>query len=145
MKPIIALVLAVGLSLIAAPAYGQNSVHQHPRVMRCHNIAWENGQGKVADLIRCAARVWDAPRTPDYAVCIARHESGLNPDSYNPNGHVGLFQHTESAWPGRVRKFIRPLGFNATSWHNGEINTIVAMRMAHADGDWGQWTTAGAC
>lgn len=127
-------VLAV-LTVITPAANARNSIHDHRRVMACHQIDWLRD---TAHFIRCAARVWKAPGTPGFVVSVARCESGLRPSAYNPNGHGGLFQQDTGDWRSRENKYLNPLGFGDPSWSNGEANTIVSIRMAKSDGTWSQ-------
>jgi hypothetical protein len=138
------LLLAVGTGQLQVKAsQDRDHLSDHPRVLACHGIPWEQGQRFVARLIWCAARTWEAPGSPSYAVDIARCESGLNPSVVGSGIHGGLFQHVLSAWPGRAAKYLDPLELNDQRWQSAEANTIVAMRMSRADGTWSQqWSCA---
>ena len=115
------------------------------RVMRCHRIDWSESRTKMARLIRCVANVWNSPGTADYAVAIARCESGLNPNVIggSNNHYLGLYQFYYRNWDRLARKYIKPLGFNNTRWRNGEVNAILAVRVAKTRGSWsGYWSCA---
>jgi hypothetical protein len=100
---------------------------------------WRAGTWHLKQLIKCAARRWDSPGTPTKAVEVARCESHLDPDAYNPNGYAGLFQQATRYWPGRADRWGQP----DRSVYNARANIIVSIRMARALGSWSAWGGCG--
>jgi hypothetical protein len=135
--------LALGLTLflVAAPFVPTPAVAAHDGVFhgsarKVCPIDWRDGTAAVERLIRCAARTWPVPGGPDYAVMVARCESGLDPRTVY-FGHYGVFQHMLGYWPARATAY----GFDGASPLNGRANIIVSVRMAHVGG-WGPWSCA---
>lgn len=61
---------------------------------------------EVDAALEYAAREWGPPGGHVKMNRVSDCESGFNPSAYNRAGpYVGLFQHRESSWPGRVRAF----------------------------------------
>lgn len=150
MRKIIVILIFTALSFFYIETLAANAgrLSDHPRVLACHQIEWEKSKAATARLIRCASRVWNAPNTPDYAVCIAEHESGLYAKAIggSNNHYVGLYQFYIYNWNGIANKYIKPLEINNLRWQNGEANIIAAMRIAHMRGTWdGYWTTTRFC
>lgn len=132
---LLAAALALAILLPGAPASAHNFTF-HGNANKVCRIDWRDGPEKVERLIRCAARTWPVPGGEDYAVSVARCESGLNPRSVW-YGHYGVFQHMLEYWPERAAAY----GFRGTSPLNGRANIIVSIRMAHVGG-WGPWSCA---
>jgi hypothetical protein len=109
---------------------------------------------RVRALIRCATERWSVPGGPAKALAVAECESGFWPWA-NGNGNLGVYQHRDRYWQGRVRSLLRERWFSARAWsridrdatvHPGaaylaRANVLVAIRMAHRDG-WGAWSCA---
>lgn len=96
-------------------------------------------------LIRCAADRWAVPGGAEKAICIARAESDLDPESTSAGGeYLGLFQHRADAWPGRYEEWTRPSWGLDESALSGRTNAIVTMRMVNANG-WGPWSGVDGC
>lgn len=137
----------ISLVLVLATAtQGQASVWDHSRVKACMEWAWDRGDYQRSRMIKCYARVFDAPGTPGFALCIARRESGLDPRATSPSGtYRGLFQHSNNYWSSRYNTWGRPLDL-FSSIYNGRTNTIVSIRMAKSRGSWYKdWGAAYAC
>jgi hypothetical protein len=100
---------------------------------------WREGTRHIRLLIKCAARQWDSPGTPRRAVAVARCESDLRPNAYNPNGYAGLFQQATRYWPDRAAYWGQP----NRSVFNGRANVIVSIRMAADAGTWRAWAGCG--
>lgn len=120
-------------SLAPAPAAQARASKEVPK--RICDIDWREGTWHVKQLIKCAARHWDSPGTPKKAVQVARCESRLRPDAYNPNGYAGLFQQATRHWPGRAEHY----GVPGRSVFNARANVIVSIRMARDTGSWSPW------
>ena len=95
--------------------------------------------------IRCAADRWAVPGGAEKAICIARAESGLLPDTVSAEGeYLGLFQHSAEAWPDRYEAWTRASWGLDESALSGRTNAIVTIRMVNADG-WGPWAGVEDC
>jgi hypothetical protein len=123
---------------VAAPAGIAGAADEVPAEVCDYD--WQEGRWHVKRLIKCAARRWDSPGSPDLAVGVARCESNLSPSAYNPDGgYAGLFQHARRYWPGRADRWGQP----DRSVFNGRANVIVSIRMAAALGSWDAWAGCG--
>jgi len=122
--------------LTAAPATVANAASEVPQRVCAYD--WRDGTWQIKQLIRCAARRWNAPGSPERAVAVARCESGLRPGAYNPNGYAGIFQQATRYWPPRADHFGQP----NRSVYNGRANIIVSIRMAAAANS---WSDGGGC
>lgn len=127
--------LAALMLLSSAPASPAEARASREVSTRICDIDWRKGTWHVKKLIRCAARHWDSPGTPKRAVRVARCESHLRPDAYNPNGYAGLFQQATSYWPHRSDRY----GVPDRSVFDGRANVIVSVRMAREIGSWRAW------
>jgi hypothetical protein len=107
--------------------------------LRVCDFDWQKGTWHVKQLIKCAARRWDSPGTPERAIAVARCESNLRPEAYNAGGYAGLFQQATRYWPGRADRWGQP----DRSVFNGRANIIVSVRMAAATGSWSAWAGCG--
>lgn len=84
-------------------------------------------------------RHWSVPGGITQFISVADCESSWYRFARNPYGYVGLFQHDSDAWPYRVRS-LEPQGWELDpAWSNSRSQIVVSARMAHNDGDWGQW------
>jgi hypothetical protein len=130
---------AVGAALIAtavafaAPVTIADATEEVPRRICAYD--WREGTWHVKQLIKCAARRWDSPGAPDKAIAVARCESNLSPEAYNPNGYAGLYQQATAYWPDRADRWGQP----DRSVFNGRANIIVSIRMAASLGSWSAW------
>ena len=130
---------AIGAALIstallgAAPAVTASAAEEVPS--RVCDFDWRDGTWHIKQLIKCAARQWEAPGAPDHAIAVARCESHLRPQAYNPNGYAGLFQQATRYWPTRADHWGQP----DRSVYNGRANVIVSIRMAAAANSWSAW------
>ena len=102
---------------------------------RICDFDWKQSKRQVKLLIRCAARHWGSPGGPNKALDVARCESGLNTDAYNPGGYAGVYQQAVRYWPDRADKW----GFPDRSVYNGRANIIVSIRMANSANSWRIW------
>ena len=117
-----------------APATAATAAAEVPHRVCDHD--WREGTWQIKQLIRCAARRWEAPGSPDQAVAVARCESGLRVRAYNPSGgYAGLFQQATRYWPPRAHHYGQP----DRSVYNGRANIIVSIRMAAAANSWSAW------
>jgi hypothetical protein len=78
----------------------------------------------------------------DRAICIAKRESGLDPNATSePTGQYrGLFQHDRDFWPSRYDTYTKPAWELSPRVLNGRTNAIVTIRMVV---DFGAWKAAG--
>jgi hypothetical protein len=90
---------------------------------------------------RCAVAKW-LPGELSKVFQVMACESGMNRLARN-GIYVGLFQHIQSAFPGRVRSFEPPTWDSelSTKWENSRSQIVMSVRMARAVG-WGPWTCA---
>lgn len=115
------------------------------RWMRITPQTWS--ERKIKGLIRCAVRRWSVPGGAAKAIAVARCESGLWPWAVGGD-NLGLYQHKDDYWFGRVDTFLRPEWFNLRQWERlqtrrsgafiARANVLVSIRMAHRAG-WGAW------
>ena len=68
-------------------------------------------------------------RTASYAACIAKHESGGNPNAISRTNDWGLWQIHNGG-----RRMLNPAA-----------NAATAVRMSHNGTNWSAWTTRGMC
>lgn len=130
-----ALVAALTAVSIAAPAQMAAAVEADPVPLRVCRYDWEQGTWHIKQLIKCAARRWNSPGTPRKAIAVARCESSLRPNAWNPSGYAGLFQQAVRYWPRRADRW----GVPDRSVYNGRANIIVSVRMAASIGSWSAW------
>ena len=136
---ILAATLLVPLGAASAPATDR------PGPCALDRVENETVRQWVKRVIRCAERRWEVPGGAAKAICIAKVESGLNPKAVSAGGeYLGVFQHAASAWPDRYRDWTRRVWELDERALNGRTNTIVAIRMASANG-WGAWAGVGDC
>lgn len=97
---------------------------------------------KVPHIIRCTAKRFGID--PDYAIRVARCESGLRPHAIGGTNdlYYGLYQHRIDLWPGRWQWVGRhPRWEVANDPLDPHANALVTMRMVRAVG-WGPWECA---
>jgi hypothetical protein len=133
--------------MLATATQGQgHSLWKHPKIRACMEWDWRGGDYQTGRMIKCYARVFDAPGTPSFALCIARRESGLDPRATSPGGsYRGLFQQANRYWSYRYDLWGRPHHlFNDI--YNGRTNAVVSMKMAKSAGTWyDDWGAASYC
>jgi hypothetical protein len=133
------LVAALASASLLAPAHTAVAAEAEEVPLLVCDIDWRQGTRHIKHLIRCAARRWDSPGTPTKAVEVARCESHLRPDAFNPNGYAGLFQQSTAHWAERADRYGQP----DRSVFNARANVIVSVRMARALGSWSAWGGCG--
>jgi Transglycosylase SLT domain len=132
-RAIVAVLASASLLVPASTAVAQAAQQTVP--VRVCDYDWRAGTWHIKQLIKCAARRWDSPGTPDQAVAVADCESNLNPRAYSSSGYAGLFQQSTRYWPVRADQW----GQDDRSVYNARANIIVSVRMAHAAGSWSPW------
>lgn len=76
-----------------------------------------------------------APGSVDRALCLMGHESGGDPNAYNPSSAAsGLMQHLRKYWDDRSRK----AGWAGADIFDPEANIAVAAWLQRTGG-WGHW------
>ena len=117
---------------------------EHPGPCAKHRQDDEPTRRFMRRLIRCASNRWEVPGGTEKAICVARRESGLDPNAVSePEGlYVGLFQHDAEFWPDRYDAWTRPAWELRPSALNGRTSAIVTIRMVHTNG-WGPWEGEG--
>ena len=100
---------------------------------------------RMTRLIRCATARWPVRGGADKAICIADHESGLNPKARSHRGaYLGIFQHSAAMWPDRFDTWTRRVWQLDDNALIGRSNIVVAIRMVSANG-WGPWRGIDGC
>lgn len=91
---------------------------------------------------RCVVNRWPVPGGLAKLKAVGECESGFNRLAVSPSGsYVGLFQHSLSSWPYRVRTYA-PWGWTLRGrWQNSRTQLVVTVRMVRALG-WSPWTCA---
>jgi hypothetical protein len=101
-------------------------------------IDWTNREERRTAF--CVVRRWSVPGGLSQLISVGDCESGWWRFAYNDNGHAGLFQHDTDSWDYRVNTY-EPKGWELKKgWANSRSQIVVTARMAHDDGDWGQWS-----
>ena len=96
-------------------------------------------------LIRCATARWPVRGGAERAICIADHESGLDPKARSQHGsYLGIFQHSAAMWPERFDTWTRRVWELDDNALIGRSNIVVAIRMVSANG-WGPWRGVEGC
>lgn len=92
--------------------------------------------------VRCFAHKFGV--SSDMALRIAGRESAFDEWAYNPSSAaLGLFQHLQRYWYGRVRMAhdaLRRYHVHSLAWHNPRANAVVTMVYVRRYG-WGAWAT----
>jgi hypothetical protein len=128
-----------GLLLGAAPALA----HHASGPCDFHRQDGETVRAFSRRLIVCAVERFGPVRGGvRRAVCIAKRESGLDPNATSePTGQYrGLYQHDRDFWPWRYDTYTRQAWELSTRVLNGRTNAIVTLRMVV---DFGAWKAAG--
>jgi hypothetical protein len=103
-----------------------------------HDAHWTDWEERLT--ARCLVRKWSVPGGLPQLASVISCESGWWRFARNPSGYVGLGQHDAGAWPSRVRSWAPAHWDLNPYWANSRSNLTVTVRMAHADGHWGQWS-----
>lgn len=140
------ILLTICVVLLLPQGAQGHSLWKHEKIRPCMQWDWRKGTYQTARMIRCYARVMNAPGTPSFVLCIAQHESGLRAKATSPSGtYRGLFQHSWRYWPQRYDWWGRNSHLYR-SVYNGRTNTVVSIRMAKAQGGWySDWGAASSC
>jgi hypothetical protein len=109
-----------------------------PGPCHVHRLEGEAVRSLSARTIRCAARrLGPVPGGAKRAVCIARHESGLDPDATSATGEYrGLFQHARAYWDWRYDRFTKGRWELPPRALHGRTNAIVTIGMVRRYGTW---------
>jgi phage-related tail fiber protein len=87
----------------------------------------------------CVTRRYHVPGGIRQMLHVGDCESSWYRFASNRGNYLGLFQHDSDSWHYRVTHY-EPQGWKlAQSWTNSRSQIVVTARMAHNDGDWGQW------
>jgi hypothetical protein len=90
-------------------------------------------------IIGCAVDRWEVPDGARRAICIADHESNLDPKAESATGgYLGLYQHGADEWPDRYEGWTHPSWQLPDNALHGRTNAVVTIRMVNANG-WGPW------
>ena len=132
-------VLMAGAFLGPAPTLA----HHLPGPCDFHRQEGESVRAFSRRRIVCAVERFGPVRGGvDRAICIAKRESGLDPNATSePTGQYrGLFQHDRDFWPSRYDTYTEPAWELSPRVLNGRTNAIVTIRMV---ADFGAWKAAG--
>ena len=100
---------------------------------------------RMTRLIGCATERWPVRGGAERAVCVADHESGLDPKARGGGGeYLGIFQHSAADWPDRYTTWTRRVWALDDGALIGRTNIVVAIRMVSANG-WGPWRDVDGC
>ena len=129
---------------LATPAQAQ--VHQQEmREKQCRYQWVDPGTWTAKEERRtalCVLARWPVPGGWTEFRSVIGCESGWSRFAYNPAGpYVGLGQHSESSWPGRVAQYSPPLWRLRPQWFNSRTMLTITARMAHSMG-WSPWSCA---
>lgn len=133
------LVVGLVVGMVVGPSDGAAG---HYNRACAHHVT----QGYTAKVryIRCEADRVRPPGSPEFAVGVARCESGVRARARN-GVYAGVYQHHVGYWPGRMatftgRDFPRDGDPRRSVWAF-RTNVLVTLRMARASG-WGAWSCA---
>jgi hypothetical protein len=136
--------LLLGLALACALAGATPAFAHHlPGPCDFHREEGETVRAFSKRRIVCAVERFGPVRGgDDRAICIAKRESGLDPNATSePTGQYrGLYQHDRDFWPSRYDTYTRPAWELSPRALNGRTNAIVTIRMVV---DFGAWKAAG--
>jgi hypothetical protein len=136
--------LLVGLLMAGAMlGPGPSLAHHLPGPCDFHRQDGETVRAFSRRLIVCAVDRFGPVRGGvRRAVCIAKRESGLDPNATSePTGQYrGLYQHDRDFWPWRYDTYTRQAWELSRRVLNGRTNAIVTIRMVV---DFGAWKAAG--
>jgi hypothetical protein len=100
-------------------------------------VDWTNREERRTAF--CVVHRWSVPGGLSKLISVGDCESGWYRFAYNDGGYGGLFQHDLDSWQYRVNSY-EPKGWELKEgWSNSRSQLVVTARMAHNDGDWGQW------
>jgi hypothetical protein len=98
----------------------------------------ETVQAFAARTIRCAVRrLGPVPGGAKRAICVAKRESGLDPEAVSSSGgYRGLYQHARKYWDWRYENFTEPRWELPARALHGRTNAVVTVRMVRRYGTW---------
>ncbi len=98
----------------------------------------ETVQAFAARTIRCAVRrLGPVPGGAKRAICVAKRESGLDPEAVSSSGgYRGLYQHARKYWDWRYKNFTEPRWELPARALHGRTNAVVTVRMVRRYGTW---------
>jgi hypothetical protein len=135
--------LLLGFAFVAAASNAGAATVSKEHKQEClfngmnHQVDWTNKEERRTAW--CVTQRWSVPGGFRKFVAVGSCESGWYRFAYNSNGHWGLFQHDTDSWDYRVAHY-EPVGWDLQQgWVNSRTQIVVTARMAHNDGDWGQW------
>jgi hypothetical protein len=145
MRKLLTLVLAISfaLSMNGTAHAGITNPDRQPLDDSCRfqlddgHLGWTVTE--VHRTIRCAVRRWPVPGGVDYAMDIARRESGLRQYALNPSGCAGIYQWAPSTWASVLDDFpplYKVLGHGV---FNARSNVMYAIKFAH-NRSWSPWS-----
>ncbi|HSL11614.1 MAG TPA: hypothetical protein VLA82_09915 [Actinomycetota bacterium] len=134
------LVVVIVASVLSLPLFLPTTALARalPGPCHLHRGDGETTQAFAARTIRCAVRrLGPVPGGAARAVCIAKRESGLDPEAVSGTGaYRGLFQHARSYWGWRYDTFTEPTWELPERALHGRTNAIVTIRMVRRYETW---------
>jgi hypothetical protein len=143
-------VIVVGVAGVTVRSFGASAPDRpatHPAAVQVSQVALHPaepcpidrrlGEAWVEPLIACEAHVWRVPGGPAKALSVARCESQLVTEAFNPSGCggsgcSGVFQQSLRYWARRAAEY----GFEGVPPTDLRANVVVSMRMAAERETW---------
>lgn len=149
---LVSLALAASLLIGAAPSHAtvtrslDGRYVGHRKVPSCVFRYLDSdpsfSKDEVRSTIRCAVKRWPVPGGVDFALYIARRESGLNWDADNPYSSAsGVYQFVDGTWSSQLSRradMIEHQHLSTSVW-NARSNVLLAIRLAHGCQCWAPW------
>ena len=134
------LVVVVAASVLTLPVFPPTTAFARDLAGPCHLHAGDDGSIRAfaARTIRCAVRrLGPVPGGADRAVCVAKRESGLDPEAVSATGaYRGLYQHARKYWDWRYDNFTEAKWQLPTRALHGRTNAVVTVRIVRRYGSW---------
>ena len=134
------LVVVIVASVLSLPAFPPTTAfaRDQPGPCHLHQDDEETVRAFAARTIRCAVRrLGPVPGGAARAICIARRESGLDPEAVSATGkYRGLFQHARKYWDWRYDNFTVPRWKLPERSLHGRTNAVVTIRMVRRYDTW---------
>lgn len=136
--------LLIAALLSGAPAHGgpHETQRQECRFQYLDHATWTSRE-EIKTLACVVDRFGPIDGGIPKAVAVGNCESGWYRFASNGGSYLGIFQHSASAWPYRVRSYM-PSEWRIgpwEHWQNPRSQAVVTVRMVRAGG-WGPWSCA---
>jgi hypothetical protein len=114
------------------------------RFQSLDNPTWTQREERLT--AQCAVRRWSVPGGLAKFMSEGYCESGYNRLAYNPNGHLGIYQHDAGSYQGRMNMY-RPTAWDfrlSNEWRNSRGHIVMTAIYVHRNG-WGAWDRYNSC